>query len=70
MYVCVHARAHVRVFARVQLDVLGCAASQDAMREMSSKNGSYSHKGVFVAEEDFPLYTDEVRGRREGGGHL
>jgi hypothetical protein len=40
------------------------------MREMSSKNGSYSDKGVFGAEEDFPLYTDEVRGRREGGGHL
>ena len=68
--VCARARAHAYVCARVQLDVLGCAASQDAMREMSSKSGNYSDKGVFGAEEDFPLYTDKVRGTREGGDHL
>ena len=67
---CVCARAPRVCCSRVQLDVLGCAASQDAMREMTSKNGRQSDKGVLGAEEDFPLFTDEVRGRRQGGDHL
>ena len=33
-----------------------------------TSNGHYSDEGVFGAEEDFPLYIDEVRGRRVWGG--
>ena len=53
----------------VQLDIMGCAASQDAMNDKSkTSNGQYSDQGVFGAEEDFPLYIDEVRRGRVWGG--
>ena len=52
-----------------QLDIMGCAASQDAMNDKDkTSNGQYSDEGVFGAEEDFPLYIDEVSGRRVWGG--
>jgi hypothetical protein len=50
----------------MQLDVLGCAASQDAMLDLNkTSNSVYSYDGVLGAEEDVPLYKDEVRGCRE-----
>ena len=50
----------------MQLDVLGCAASQDAMLDLNkTSNSVYSYDGVLGAEEDVPLYKDEVRGAVE-----
>jgi hypothetical protein len=65
VFVCVR----VCVCIHIQLDVMGCTASQDAMDEKNkTSNGHYSDEGVFGAEEDFPLSIDEVREGTVWGG--
>ena len=67
--VCACACACACVCIHIQLDVMGCTASQDAMDEKNkTSNGHYSDEGVFGAEEDFPLSIDEVREGTVWGG--
>jgi len=61
MLVVVQGPAFEQITFSAKLDIMGCAASQDAMNDKDkTSNGQYSDEGVFGAEEDFPLYIDEM----------
>ena len=61
MLVVVESPVFEEITLSAKLDVIGCTASQDAMNDKGkTSNGHYSNEGVFGAEEDFPLYIDEM----------